>query len=891
MVTISFSELLAQQSIVLKVIDSAKNEPVAKASYVIYKAKDSVLVKFGTTNDQGTASIKNLLPGNYILRITHVEYMNFVKEWTYSQDSNSTYLVKLIDKINLLESVTVTNKFIGISFKGDTTTFNTDSFLVNKTDNIETLIKNIPGFHVNEEGFIFYNGIRIEKLMLEGEEYFSNHPAMITQTLKGELLERIQLFNSKSKFSEFTGINDGKDKKTLNLQLKESRTKILFGKAKSSIGNQKIYNNELMTNYYEVNRRIAAYSIISNNENTGLSWRDESDYSEHFLDRIEQSGNQQTQTTPLNLWDGNYNQNGLPNTKLMGMHFSQNWNQKKNKIVVNYKFNELNLFTQEKLNSNYQFNDNILLRTSSVDQNLFSSKHLYKLNYLTKINDNSDLEVNWNGSYENKNIKQESFSNLLSIDQLLNEQNRMIHSKGNIGVNNIESIYRLKIGNNKSLLWSTKYLSKKEEFVGYLNAHDSSITKNRIVEQDKNELMNNKSFSSKISYVVSIHKNRFITLSAGMITQSSTLSLKSFDLNLEKIDSLSSIEFKNNNTIPHLELGYSLKGKKLEYSFLGNIGLLNFNSTNKYLNTFTKNKFIYIDYDLTFNWKKRNSESLLLSFTGKTQAPSIQYLQNGFMNIDPMNRIIGNPLLKPDFILNYYLTYNNFKNNGAGYSITTYFQQNTNAISTTDQVNIEGERTTSFFNIGGNYNYSFFFNKTFHLLDRSLYLNLNTQYTSTKIKNRTNGDLIENMYKTGDINIEPKYMWKQNIISFRIGIKNNEFKSILANTNYLTFYINPAISLNYKNRIQLKSDFSHLVNEQNDLFGEKVSLSLWHTSVGYKFLPSRNLIFTLGGRDILNNNKNLIRLTQNNITIQRLTNTLPRYFYINLSYNFSKTKR
>ncbi len=128
--------------------------------------------------------------------------------------------VAMILKSQLLAEVVVQHKLGAIRIKGDTTEYVADSFKVAPGATVEDLLKKLPGIQVDKDGKITAQGESVQKVLVDGEEFFSDDPTIATRGLTADAVDKVQTFDKKSDQAEFTGIDDGEKTKTINLKLK-----------------------------------------------------------------------------------------------------------------------------------------------------------------------------------------------------------------------------------------------------------------------------------------------------------------------------------------------------------------------------------------------------------------------------------------------------------------------------------------------------------------------------------------------------------------------------------------------------------------------------------------------------------------------------------------------
>ena len=140
--------------------------------------------------------------------------------------------ISLLQKAILLKEVIVHNTG-AIRIKGDTTEFVADSFKVKEGATVEDLLKKLPGLSVNSKGEITAQGKKVDKVLVDGEEFFGNDPTIATQNIGAKEVDKIQVFDTKTEQDQIKGIAGNSDSKTINIKLKDNAKKRIFRKIRS----------------------------------------------------------------------------------------------------------------------------------------------------------------------------------------------------------------------------------------------------------------------------------------------------------------------------------------------------------------------------------------------------------------------------------------------------------------------------------------------------------------------------------------------------------------------------------------------------------------------------------------------------------------------------------
>jgi hypothetical protein len=126
-------------------------------------------------------------------------------------------------------NVTVNARRAPVTINNDTVEFNTENFKTQPNAVVEDLLKKLPGVTVDNDGTVRVNGQRINRVLVNGKEFFTGDPKIATKNLDADAVDKVQVFDKKSDRAEFTGVDDGQSEKAINLKLKKDRNKSLFG--------------------------------------------------------------------------------------------------------------------------------------------------------------------------------------------------------------------------------------------------------------------------------------------------------------------------------------------------------------------------------------------------------------------------------------------------------------------------------------------------------------------------------------------------------------------------------------------------------------------------------------------------------------------------------------
>lgn len=193
----SFSSFSQKANLSGVLSDGGENTPIYNSVVALLTPKDSILYKFTRSDKEGKFNINNIKAGNYILMTTHSQYADYLDSLTVKDGENNIGNISLISKMKLLKEVII--KAGSIRIKGDTTSYRASDFKVDANANVEELLKKLPGIQVDKNGTIKAMGETVEKVLVDGEEFFGDDPGMAVKNLRADAVKEVQVFNKKKR--------------------------------------------------------------------------------------------------------------------------------------------------------------------------------------------------------------------------------------------------------------------------------------------------------------------------------------------------------------------------------------------------------------------------------------------------------------------------------------------------------------------------------------------------------------------------------------------------------------------------------------------------------------------------------------------------------------------
>ena len=868
---------IAQFNISGSVTDS-KNNPLFYINIVL-KNKVDEIINFTTSTDSGMYNLNNVMPGNYIIEFSGVAYKR--KNFNLSvSNKHLTVDVKLED--NVIEIKEVIIQAAGdIIQKKDTIVFDVSRFLQGNEETVQDLLKKIPGISVDSEGTIKADGKEIEKIMVEGDDFFESGYKILSKNMPVEPIDKIELLNNYSNNRMLKGIEES-DKVALNLKLKDKSKNVWFGNINPAYGysNKQLYN--IQSNLMNFSKRIKLY-FITNFNNTG---NDAQDGIMHLikpfsLNQRESIGNDQKSHRFVNLdlipLDFNKERINFNNAKLVSLNTIINPTDKlKIKNIIFFNWDETsfkqNTFENIKVDEIAYSNSEILdlknkkfIGFGKIDIN-YNISRTQELKSVTKYNcGNEDIVSNLN--YNDISSIETLYTNNTFFDQKIN--------------------FSTKLNDRQALLFTGRYINE-ESPQNYLT--------NQFIYQD---LFPEASTANNISQS-SNNKMQYFALSGHFLRKEKNRNLLEIELNNEyRIDKLNSrfILYQNDslinkpssyqNDIKYVVNDLYLKGK-YQYK-IRKVSLITELDLHQVSNTWSseidsKNQVLYyLNPLLKLEWKIKKHEIISSYSYNATNASIINsynnYILTGSNNfekglVDFNSLTASTAFVKYTFgnwddrlFINTLILYNN---NHKFISTNTYIYEN---YTTAESISINNR---DLLNISSTIDCYVNFLKSNLKLDIGF---IKTNY-KTVVNNIYQQNVISTNYNYG-LELRSGFKGKFN---YHIGTKwKNGTVEISDKTKYTTLFsfADLYLALNKKFTVQMKlerSYFDHLDSNNNTYY-------FLDFNAKYNIIENK-LTFSLLGKN-LTNTKYYKNYSLNDLgSISTEYRLLPRSLMFKLEYRF-----
>lgn len=905
----------AQKNGIVKgiVFDTAAKQSVSNATITLMQKKDSSLTSFTMTDNIGRFELSGIQNGEYRLLITHVNYHNSSRVFKIDDEHKTIDLGRVImdDQAKVLSEVTVTSEASPVTLVGDTIQYNAGSFKTQPNANVEDLLKRLPGVKVEKDGTVKAQGEKVQKVLVDGKEFFGNDPKIATRNLPADAIDKVQVYDKLSDQAQLTGFDDGNSEKTINLKLKKDKKKGVFGKINAGAGTDERYQGKFNVNSFKGARQMSAIGMGNNTNAEGFSFMDVLNFT-GALSQLKNGG-------------GNINLTINENDPLAGLLGGSN-------TGINTTFgggvNYNNIIgTKTDFQSNYFYSRYNPNRISNTVRQYFAPANVYKQNsYADNLNNNHRLNFNVDyhiDSFTSLKITpsfsyQKTKNKTLSDYTTWSEQGTVINDGNSNNLANTEG-YNL----NTNILFRKRFHKKGRTFslnlltnlnnsegdgnlksiTGFFDPN-TSVRSLDSVNQINNTESDLKGYNARAVYTEPIFKKSLLEFSLGRSNTISSSSKTTYDYNhgngkYDLINPELTNDFRND--YGYVNTGFRFRKQTKAYNYSAGLSWQQADLEGKVIgitkdSTINK-RFSNLLPNARFQYYFTKFKNILINYSTSTNQPTITQLQPVPDNSNPLYIKLGNPNLKQEFMSTLRVNasfVNPYKNRN--FFVFLNVQQTNNKIVNYDNINELGVDSVRPVNVNAVYNVTgiISWGLPVRFLKGSVDISSNIAYDKGK---QLAGDPVNKIQvnKINTITLGPQVRLDMNPaeklnLSLTGGLNYSKSKYSIEsarNSTFLNQQYSAAVDWQLPKGVFLSSDLDYSI--YNYMSGVNTKVPLWNASISKQMLHFNRGELKLAVNDLLNKNVRVNHNANQNYIEDSRVNSLRRFFLLSFTYSLSKT--
>lgn len=895
---------IAQNVLRGKVIDSSENKKLQHSIVALIDLRDTTLYRSWRAGADGSFNITGIPAGRYTLMISYPKMADYLQDFNISDTSKFDLgNIGMVSEAKLMQEVVVTAGR-AMRMRGDTLEYTADSFAVKPGANVQALLKRLPGIEVARNGQITSQGEQVKKLLVDGDEFFTDDPRFAAQYLKANAVDKVQVYDRKSDESMLTGFDDGKKTKTINLKLKDDAKNGFFGLARTGANGDGNYEHELFAGLFRGSMKAGVYGIGAKSQSRDFSADVMSKTGGIDVEYIDDGTSGMVMKTSQAESLGNYGGSGLPSILNGGAHFSNKWNDKKNGAEGNY---QVRSHTGEGWNDNTSFTlvrDTVsfLNKRDNVDRSS-GIGHTANGKMKMQLDTFTVMQVRVNGATGSKDIDRsnrsssQNFRNILvNNSETVEDETRddkefktsisinrkMPKMKGNLNLS-LEQEYGKTVSDNK--LKTTNNF-----FDGYTGNADST----QILDRLQASRDNYQAYGARLAYTGKFNERWASQVEYGIktrISENHFNTLNGLDGKYDqKVDSLS-----NNYDLTALTqiagAGVNYHTRKYSFGMGTKMFLTALDQLDIDLNTRRKRSFTNIAPYIRTSIGFGGFSSISLDYSGSTVQPSLEQLQPLRKSSDLLNIQEGNPDLEPGFTHSVSLRYmgGDFKKEFM-YMVMVNGNLTNNSITNATTITDQNRRISRFVNIDGLPSMGAGFNINKGWRKKGIQLGANVNYNRSGSYSIMNGQQFKSINNSYTFGASATYRWKEIAeVMYNANVSTSDgktqFPSEIKTKNFSHTHI-MRMEVELPGKFFIQSDVNARFNPGNSSFANSVNVVTWDAALEKKFLANDQLVFKAKVNDILNKNTGYSRILDGANWTESNNFVLRRFWMFSVAWNF-----
>lgn len=408
-------------SVRFRVADRATREAVIGAVAELRSRGDSSAAPLYTASgSDGRGSFHRIPAGDYRLTISSLGYDSLHRDLRVAAAEVILDSLWLTPRAEAIDDVVIETPALRSSVHGDTLSYHAAAYKVAFGADAGSLLAKMPGLEIADGG-IAAQGRNIRRVYVDGREFFGNDVLSAIRNIPADMIESIDIFNTQSDQSEFTGVDTGEGFTALNIVTRPDKRRGAFGRLYGAYGIPDKYIGGGNVNIFNQDRRITIIGLVNNVSRQNFSFED-------ILGTTEEANgtaaNKNFMVKPLD---------GISTVQALGVNYSDDWGSKA-KIAASYFFNRTdnrNVSQTEK--QSFTSTDKLVLYDDENTSQALNLNHRFNSRLDYKIAADHSLMMRTSFSVQDNDSRNELRSR--TDNRFSEEEIRFVYRRRNFGDN------------------------------------------------------------------------------------------------------------------------------------------------------------------------------------------------------------------------------------------------------------------------------------------------------------------------------------------------------------------------------------------------------------------------------------------------------------------------
>lgn len=291
------------------VISDQSGQSLPSANIIAFNIETNKMESYGITNTEGSYKLALKTNTSYRIRTSFIGYKADTLQITIPNESvDITQHIVLSELTNDLGEIVLATD-IPIVIKGDSIVYHAEDFENGTEQKLGDILKKLPGVEVNDDGEIEVEGKAVQKVMVEGKDFFDGDSKLAVENIPSDAVEKIEVLKNFSEVNQLKNVSNNQDNIALNIKLKAGKKNFWFGDITAGFGGNDRYLVHPKLFYYSPKKSINIITDVNNIGQIPFTRRDYFKFSGGFKNMSSSTG------TSLNLTSDNLGFSLLKNNK------------------------------------------------------------------------------------------------------------------------------------------------------------------------------------------------------------------------------------------------------------------------------------------------------------------------------------------------------------------------------------------------------------------------------------------------------------------------------------------------------------------------------------------------------------------------------------------------
>jgi len=236
-------------------VKDTQGNPLEMANVIALK-NNNTIEAFSISDAKGNYRLTVEPNQTYQLRVSYIGFAPFQETVIITSASGNIIKPITLNPVDdKLKEVEVTYK-IPIKVSGDTLTYDKDAFASGNEKKLGDVLKKLPGVEINTDGEVEVEGKKVQKVMVNGKDFFDGDTKMATKNIPANAIDKIEFLRNYNEVNPMRGIGDDSDNVAMNIRLKKGKENFWFGELSAGAGLNERYIAHPKLFYYSPKKSV-----------------------------------------------------------------------------------------------------------------------------------------------------------------------------------------------------------------------------------------------------------------------------------------------------------------------------------------------------------------------------------------------------------------------------------------------------------------------------------------------------------------------------------------------------------------------------------------------------------------------------------------------------------